>query len=539
MARLPLHKHPILKHAFGWRATWVSLLLLVLIVLRIPNFFEPYWYGDEGIYLTIGKALANGSTLYTDIVDHKTPLIYYLAYGGSQYYFRLLLLFWMLASTIFFIKVASKLLWRERSVILASLLFVVFTTLPWLEGHIPNGELFVIGFVLFAFAALTKTKLWERFIEQQPAALARDSVLLPFREFALLMLTGIALGGAVLTKVPALLDFAALGFTAVLILSQSIWQKWGTQSFWTQLWAVFIRLLVRFGVVIVGVAVPIIASVLYFVSLGSGADYLQFGLLYNLHYTGTWVLELSNPLQTFLFTFNGKLLVLAGTLVGVSAAVRYLPPSVQLSTAWLACAVFASLLSNRPYPHYFLQLVPPAALLIGSLLEELNSKERIATALTTSIMTCIIAGVVLSLSVGFYETKSYYQRSVQLITGQIEYHTYRNSFNYLMADNYAVAPTIKSAQDRYLFIWGTNPMLYALTRTQPTGRFTVAFHVADLGVYQETFDDFVSKSPTYVVTMHNEQHELPGLEEYLLKNYIPDNRYQNFTLWRKTSLSAL
>ena len=75
------------------------LLLLLLLVLRLPNFSEPYWYGDEGIYLTIGQALNKGYRLYSEIVDHKTPLIYVFAQTGSQLYFRLLLVFWMVVAT--------------------------------------------------------------------------------------------------------------------------------------------------------------------------------------------------------------------------------------------------------------------------------------------------------------------------------------------------------------------------------------------------------------------------------------------------------
>ena len=32
------------------------LLLLLVVLLRIPNFFEPYWYGDEAIYLAVGQS---------------------------------------------------------------------------------------------------------------------------------------------------------------------------------------------------------------------------------------------------------------------------------------------------------------------------------------------------------------------------------------------------------------------------------------------------------------------------------------------------
>src|SRR5690606_34290710 len=53
-----------------WCNTFEALLilLLTLFVLRIPNLAEPYWYGDEAIYLTIGTALRAGGELYATIV---------------------------------------------------------------------------------------------------------------------------------------------------------------------------------------------------------------------------------------------------------------------------------------------------------------------------------------------------------------------------------------------------------------------------------------------------------------------------------------
>ena len=78
------------------RQTLLLLLLVLIIILRLPNFFEPYWYGDEAIYLTLGNALKQGGQLYTTIIDHKTPLIYYLAMVPNQLYFRVLNLCWML-----------------------------------------------------------------------------------------------------------------------------------------------------------------------------------------------------------------------------------------------------------------------------------------------------------------------------------------------------------------------------------------------------------------------------------------------------------
>jgi hypothetical protein len=46
----------------GWCPILIPLALLT--VLKLPSFFEPYWYGDEAIYLTIVNALRDGQRLF-------------------------------------------------------------------------------------------------------------------------------------------------------------------------------------------------------------------------------------------------------------------------------------------------------------------------------------------------------------------------------------------------------------------------------------------------------------------------------------------
>src|SRR5690554_2880145 len=84
------------------RHALLLLALLIIVALRIPNFYEPYWYGDEGIYLTIGQAMNKGVALYREIVDHKTPIIYFLAQVGTQLNFRILNFVWMTITTVLF-----------------------------------------------------------------------------------------------------------------------------------------------------------------------------------------------------------------------------------------------------------------------------------------------------------------------------------------------------------------------------------------------------------------------------------------------------
>src|SRR3989304_3279658 len=87
---------------------WSILLLLFVALLRAPNFVEPYWYGDETIYLTIGTALRSGEVLYKDIVDHKTPLIYMLSMVESQFALKALLFGWSLISVVVFMRLCAS-----------------------------------------------------------------------------------------------------------------------------------------------------------------------------------------------------------------------------------------------------------------------------------------------------------------------------------------------------------------------------------------------------------------------------------------------
>src|SRR3972149_9250866 len=83
---------------------WLALIWAGVIFLRIPSLFEPFWYGDEAIYLVIGQKILGGGLMYVDIFDHKTPGIYYLAaatiriLGASIWSWRFLLMIWTIAS---------------------------------------------------------------------------------------------------------------------------------------------------------------------------------------------------------------------------------------------------------------------------------------------------------------------------------------------------------------------------------------------------------------------------------------------------------
>lgn len=126
---------------------WLEALLGVIFVLRIPTFFEPFYYGDEMIYLTLGNAVKHGLTLYKDIHDNKPPLLYLIAaVAGNVFWFKVILALFSLLAIVFFYKLAKKILEKEKMVLVATIFFSILTTLPLLEGNIANAENFMMLF---------------------------------------------------------------------------------------------------------------------------------------------------------------------------------------------------------------------------------------------------------------------------------------------------------------------------------------------------------------------------------------------------------
>ena len=151
----------------------------------------------------------------------------------------------------------------------------------------------------------------------------------------------------------------------------------------------------------------------------------------------------------------------------------------------------------------------------------------------SSILLVLFVGSLKLLNFGAYPLWSYYQRFYQLVSGKMTRQKYRQSFNYFMDDNYKAAEIINQSGIDEIFIWGTNPMLYALTKTNPTGKFTVSFHIKGLGVYKETLESVKNKKPLFIVVMNDEHQKLPGLDEHLQKHYIINSNFIQFSLWKR------
>ena len=143
------------------REFWFLLLTsFFFFLLRLPSLFEPYWYGDEGIYQVLGVAMRSGRLLYRDIWDNKPPLLYYFysLFNSDQFYVRLFSLIVGLISVFAFFYLSKKLFKKEKIVFLTTAVYAVLFGLPLLEGNIANAENFMLlptilaAILIFKFA---------------------------------------------------------------------------------------------------------------------------------------------------------------------------------------------------------------------------------------------------------------------------------------------------------------------------------------------------------------------------------------------------
>ena len=166
---------------------WLVILLFVSLILRIPSFFEPYYYGDEMIYLTLGHGIRQGVPLYSGLYDNKPPILYLIAaLAGNLVWFKILLAVAATISAVFFAKIVECLFTNNTKIQkIATIVFTLLITLPLLEGNTANAENFMMAFSLPALYLLLANKL-------KPKGL---------------LFSGFLFGVSCLTKVPAFLIF--------------------------------------------------------------------------------------------------------------------------------------------------------------------------------------------------------------------------------------------------------------------------------------------------------------------------------------------
>lgn len=481
---------------------FLILLLSVTLLFRIPSFFEPYWYGDENIYLAIGTALRKGYLLYRDIFDNKPPLIYLLGalVNGKIFWYRLLLSVSLLFSTIYFYKLSTLFFKTEKTKVkISTLLFAFLTTGRILEGNIANAELFILlpsilGLYLFFKKEKRVHSYWS---------------------------IGLLFSVGFLFKVPAVFDFLALLVFSILFSEKKL-----------------INLSKKDLSLYLGYILPIGLTGLFFLVKGSFGDFFSASFLQMFGYLGSWkagshsfspvsLIKSELALKAF-FTF---LLVVLLWLKRNS-----IPKLLSFLGIWFAFSLFAATLSGRPYPHYLVQAVPSFCLLIVWAVGLKPKKLLLIPAVAIGLLIFSL----IHYRFWWYSSFPYYRNFLSFAVGQKTKTQYFEFFNPRLPVIYQAAEFIaaNSASGDKIFVWADEPAFYLLSQRLPSTAYLVAYHIKDLGLKSKAISQ-IQKGVSKIIVVDRNMDKFPQLEIILSLDYFKIREIENFMIFRRKILLPL
>ena len=228
-------------------------------------------------------------------------------------------------------KLVEKKTWQRVSLVC----FLIFTTLPVIEGNIANAEIFMILPTILGVSLLIDG--WSKKIAKWKYVLA-----------------GMMFSVAFLFKVPALFEFLGLGFFFIVLANKNLKEMFASLK------------QVRWWLVLGGFLFPIVLSLAYYWFKGAGQEYLVAAFLQNIGYLSSW--RTGSITKSGASTQSG--LAIRGLILFLIMAVFFFKAKklnwkYKLVWTWTWFALFGALLSERPYPHYLLQVVASGSLLIG------------------------------------------------------------------------------------------------------------------------------------------------------------------------------
>lgn len=477
---------------------WLCWLLGLVLILRIPSFFEPYSYGDEMIYLVLGEGIRQSLTLYRDIHDNKPPLLYILAaIAGSLFWFKVILMFWNMVTVVLFSKLA-KILFPKNSLLVkvSTVVFAVLTTIPLFEGNIVNSELFMVGFTILAFIIL----------------LSKD------HNFRNLFLAGVMFSIGALFKIPSAFDLP------VIIV------------FWVILWGFkkegLIKIIRNSIVLIFGFLAPILLTFVWYYFKGALNQYIVAAFLQNVGYLSSFR---PDDIQRPFLEKNLPLLIRAGVVAMGSLILFWKRQSLSkefiFTSLWLLFSLFGVTLSERPYPHYFIQAVPAIAILIGLLISKKNIEQVLAI-----IPLTLAFFVPVYFDFYHYPTVAYYSRFVRFVTGQMDKTTYFETFGGNTNRNYEIANLLAESTlpGEKVFIWEDGVTIYALSRRLPPIKYVAGYHIKDFSSKAELAGQLEKSTPRTII-LFPENEYLAELASLLQEKYIEIPLVDNAFVYRLRS----
>ncbi|MBI2887098.1 MAG: hypothetical protein HYY02_07805 [Chloroflexi bacterium] len=478
----------------------LALLLAATFVFRFPSLLEPLWYDDEGIYAAVAHAMLKGSVLYRDVLDNRTPGIYWLyaamlsASGYSFLFIRLMATLSLLLTQVTAFFIAWRLV-NVRAGLAAVALLGLLGSLPFIEGNIANAEIYMILPTTVGMLLLIHGRFY---------------------------LAGVALSFAFLIKQIAGVELVAC-VLALLLFSP--------------------RPLPRLAMLALGYLTPIAAASAYLLAQGTLGEFIFAGFGYYFGYVqrATRIPHELWPIKLLLLA--AAILVLRRFLGGQRSTEKF---HTGLLYLWTVFAIFGALFTARPYPHYLLQPLAPVALLIGALVGTWSTPlprltvGRVATVTGLSVAWCWLFLAIYMPWPNWAKpekTVAYYQNFVQFMSGQRSLRSYNDFFDKRVNRNMSLARYVlrQAKQSDYLLIWGEEPWVYVMTRLHVAAPFTVSYYAYEMPSGLDRMVEAIrQRKPAFVIWTTNKPL-YPNLKAELEREYQETSLMENAVVYQRSS----
>jgi 4-amino-4-deoxy-L-arabinose transferase-like glycosyltransferase len=485
-------------------------IALLTIVTRLPALLEPHPIDDETVYSVVANEIVDGGRLYADAVERKPPLLFWtyaaiFAAAGKYNWFALHLVgvAWVLLTMAGLYIIDSR-LFDAKTGLVAGLLYGIFQ--PWAihKNLAFNGELLMNLPIVWAWA-----------IALRP----HRSIVRPD-----LLASGALLGMAFLLKQPAAIAAVPL---AVYLLLPSYRHKRGL----TPLRSVAQAALLATG--FLG-TLGIVAVVLWKQGVLREALYWTIG-----DHAIRHVFWSNGAVNTAAFVACSLPLI-----VGAAMSIRtkygiWVGRQAEL-TALIALAiasVVGVIAGARFYPHYYIQLIVPLALLAAPFYSRLWSRAIASNYSFAPALGYICLGLTV---IAFF---------ISNFSGADLESRPRDTATYLLQHS---SPT-----DR-IFVWGQRPLIYLEAERRPACRYIATFPLTGytFGGPLSGFDtrrwirswawtdlqnDFARHPPIYIIDTEASSKALypiknfPILSKLVSENYQPVSSTTDGVIYRRRS----
>ncbi|MCR4324662.1 MAG: glycosyltransferase family 39 protein [Candidatus Curtissbacteria bacterium] len=474
------------------------LILGAIFLFRLPSLFEPFWYGDEGIFAAVGRNLNFGGTLYQTAWDNKPPMIYltyaaiFKTFGVSMFWLRLVTLVVALVTAAAIYEIAQKVLGEKRA-LLATGIFGVLSSLRIIEGNLALTEIFMILPISLAFLVAIKRNF----------------------DYLSLFAAGLLFALGSLYKQVGALEAAALGIFLFVYTKR------------------FLEFVKKGFVLTLGFLVPYLFFILYFAQKNLVGEYIFAAYTYYQIYLN------ESPQYQIFINILKFMPIVASIAFAIYQKKKGQVSLLNLFFLWGAFSFLGSFFSGRTYGHYLVQGVPALSLLLASIPRKIDFRRSFVVFLVFFALPLLLLFKFLFADYGVVELRTqvkYWKNFFSFASDGRTLSQYNDSYdsnvNKIMAlDNFIRS---REARGKTVYVWGDIAWLYAISDLNNPSRYVTSFHVFGVpGGREEVINNLRENPPVYIILAPSSIGYFDELEKLLATSYTHTSTVEDSRIFQR------